>query len=67
MVPEDVVTKGMDMGDALRGETVETAITLTNGGDTSAELYKLLYVALMIAVIASKLGLHGTYGPTTVL
>ena len=38
LAPEDVASKGMDMGDELRGESTEKAITLTNAGATAADM-----------------------------
>ena len=32
VAPEDVVSKGMDMADVLKGEAVEKVVTITNAG-----------------------------------
>ncbi len=32
LLPEDVVSKGMDIGDVLVGEALEKIITITNAG-----------------------------------
>lgn len=32
VAPEDVLSKSMDMGDVLRGDSVEKVITITNTG-----------------------------------
>ena len=35
IAPEDVLTKGMDMGDVLKAESMEKMVTITNAGQQS--------------------------------
>ena len=45
MAPEDVVTKGMDMGDVLGGDSVEKTVTITNTGFASILTSQLSLIA----------------------
>ena len=36
VVPDDLVATGMDMGDVLKGESTEKAVTISNAGQSAS-------------------------------